>query len=294
MEKTGLIVSVISEFCYVKEANNDLIYECKSKGLFRHHNQRPLVGDHVDFIVQNNDQGTITKIHPRKNELYRPKIANIDQTVIITSLQSPNFSSYLLNKFLAIVEYKGITPVIVFTKKDLLGQDDDLYDKYLQWYPQMGYQTFILSNKTPDSSEWDAFKATLINKISVFTGQTGSGKSTTINTLLEQNLIKTQEISKALGRGKHTTTNSKMYEISNGIVIDTPGFSSFDLREFNPEKLAISYHLFTENSRFCKFRHCLHLNEPHCKIKELVTAKIIPTFFYNDYCKIISEITERK
>ncbi|GAA6238601.1 MAG: ribosome small subunit-dependent GTPase A [Spiroplasma phoeniceum] len=288
MHQTGMIIRIVSEFCYVKNDIDHQIYACKAKGLFRHQEIKPVVGDYVQFEIQNDKQGIIYQIEPRKNELYRPRIANVDQVIIITAMAEPAFNSYLLNKYLAFIEYKSLKPVIVFTKKDLV-KTDELYQKYFNWYPKLGYEVYFISNKKDDKKVWKQFEQLFQNKITVLTGQTGSGKSSTLNTLLQAEIIKTQEISKALGRGKHTTTASVLYELLDGMIADTPGFSTFDLRDYEKGGLARSYHLFNQYANECKFRTCLHLHEPHCKIKALVQADVIPQFFYNDYVRIMQE-----
>ncbi|WHQ37391.1 ribosome small subunit-dependent GTPase A [Spiroplasma sp. SV19] len=288
MQQTGMIVQIISEFCYVKNNTDHQIYVCKAKGIFRHQEIKPVVGDYVQFEKQNNKQGIIYQIAPRKNELYRPRIANVDQVIIITAMAEPTFNSYLLNKYLAFIEYKDLKPVIVFTKKDLI-TSDDLYQKYFNWYPQLGYEVYFISNKIDDKKTWQQFEQIFQNKISVFTGQTGSGKSSTLNTLLQDDIIKTQEISKALGRGKHTTTTSALYELLDGMIADTPGFSTFDFKNYQKASLARAYHFFAQYANECKFRTCLHLHEPQCKIKALVQANVIPLFFYNDYVRMMQE-----
>ncbi|AHF58124.1 ribosome small subunit-dependent GTPase A [Spiroplasma eriocheiris] len=290
MQKQGIIVKLISEFCYVKVKNDSVIYECKAKGIFRHQKLVPIVGDKVKIEIQPNEKGVITEIIDRKNELYRPKIANIDQVIIICSIKEPDFNSYLLDKYLALIEYKDLTPIIVFTKKDLVSLTDPIYESYLNWYAKLGYQTCFISNKVVDPVAWAGFEKLLTNKISVFTGQTGSGKSSTLNSLFNEDVIKTQLISKALGRGKHTTTTTELYDVLGGMIADSPGFSSFDIKGFTKKDLAISYQNFAKYSSECKFRGCLHNQEPGCKIKELVENYYIPMFFYQDYLKILGEL----
>ncbi|WP_374696517.1 ribosome small subunit-dependent GTPase A [Spiroplasma endosymbiont of Polydrusus formosus] len=283
-----MIIRIVSEFCYVKNDTDQQVYACKTKGLFRHQEIKSVVGDYVQFEIQNDKQGIIYQIKPRKNELYRPRIANVDQVIIITAMVEPTFNSYLFNKYLAFIEYKSLKPVIVFTKKDLV-KTKDLYQKYFNWYSSLGYEVYFISNKKDDKKTWQQFKQLFQNKISVFTGQTGSGKSSTLNTLLQAEIIKTQEISKALGQGKHTTTTSALYGLLHGMIADTPGFSTFNLRDYKKSGLARAYHFFNQYAGECKFRTCLHLHEPRCKIKALVQENIIPHFFYNDYMRIMQE-----
>lgn len=291
----GLIVKILSEFADVEVVNSQgekTIYVCKALGIFKHKNMKPLVGDIVEIRIENeNDKiATIIKMFERRNELYRPTIANVDQVIIITAIKEPDFSPTLLNKYLAIVEYAQIKPVIVFTKKDLITVKDPIYRSYLNWYKKMKYEVHYISNKELDPEAWVRLVKIFKNKVSVLTGQTGAGKSATLNSLNDQLDIKTQEISKALGRGKHTTRHTQLYDVLGGKIADTPGFSSFEAKNLTKQALATSYHLFDELAQNCKFRGCIHLQEPICAIKQAIEDKKIPQFFYDDYVKILNQL----
>ncbi len=271
----GQLISIISKQYEIK--SNSKIYIVNVSGKLKFENQRPVVGDIVEFEPNK----FLTKIYQRKNFLNRPNVANVDQVIIITSLVEPNYSSFLLNKFLAIIENKNIVPIIVFTKKDKANTS------YLKEYLKQGYKAFEISNKTKKGIK--KLSKIFKNKISVFTGQSGSGKSSTINSISNLNL-KTDKISKALGRGKHTTRVVKIYDWMNGQIIDTPGFSSlnFDLTKL---ELSKSFHDFRENSVKCQFnKNCLHQKEINCEIKKLVKNNKISNERYNDYLKMLMEI----
>ena len=271
----GQVYKVISGFYDV--LCDDKMYRVRGSGNLRNQEESPLVGDYVIF----EPKGFITEILERKNSLVRPKVANIDQVIIVQSYIFPNYSSLLLNKFLAIIEANNIKPIIIFTKIDLTKET------HLQEYKNQGYETYEISNNNLNTLK--VLKNVFKNKLSVFTGQTGAGKSSTINSLANTDL-KTQEISKYLNRGKHTTRVVEIIPWLSGKLVDTPGFSSL---EFNLSKLKLarSYHDFKKYSQYCKFpRTCLHNKEKECGIKTAVKNKIITKQRYEDYLKILMEI----
>ncbi len=273
----GQVVRVISGFYDI--VIDDKEYRVRGSGNLRKEEQSPLVGDFVEF----EENGMLTKIYPRANSLVRPKVANIDQAVIVTSLKEPNYSSILLNKFLAIIEASSIKPVILFTKRDLV--DSSPKEEYVS----QGYEVYEISNNDVDSL--NELRKIFKDKLTVFTGQTGAGKSTTINNLADTN-IKTQEISKALGRGKHTTRVVEIIPWNHGRLIDTPGFSSL---EFNLSKLQLAraYHDFEKLSVNCKFnRTCIHNKENDCAIKDAVKDGTISEQRYLDYIRLLKEAND--
>ncbi|WP_338971502.1 ribosome small subunit-dependent GTPase A [Spiroplasma endosymbiont of Panorpa germanica] len=286
----GLIVKIVSEYCYV--LNEDKIYECKAIGILRHQKLKLTVGDLAEFEILDeiNLKGSIVGFKKRKNELHRPRIANIDQVVIITSVANPTFASYILNKYLAFIEIAEIKPILAFTKTDLI-DSDSLVIEQIRSYEKIGYEVFLINNKIKGDQEWNKFKTIFKDKISVFTGQTGAGKSTTLNHLIPGLTEKTQEISKALNRGKHTTTKNELFPVDGGYIADTPGFSSFELKEVAAVELSQSYNFFKQNLGKCKFRDCLHLvTAPGCFIREMVSQLQFPEFIYLDYLKMLEEI----
>ena len=202
-------------------------------------NLTPLVGDEVEI----NNEHYILEIKPRKNELTRPAIANIDEAVIITSLKEPDFSSNLLDKLLAIIEFNNIKPIIIFTKYDLLTQEEKQeINVYIDYYKKIGYETYM-------NDELKQISKIFKNKVSVFTGQTGAGKSTLLNNLNKKLNLKTDKISLALGRGKHTTRHTELLEVAGGLVADTPGFSAIDFKEMTNEDIRDNF------VEFNKYRH---------------------------------------
>ena len=209
----GRITKLISNDYTVKTNENK--YICKARGKFRNDKIKPIVGDLVEFDEKNN---YILKVLERKNELVRPPVANIDQAFIITSVKDPDFSTNLLDKFLVIIEYNNITPIICFTKLDLLNKDElSKLNEYIKYYKKIGYTVLL-------NTDYEELKKLFKSKISIFTGQSGAGKSTLLNNLDANLNIKTDEISYALGRGKHTTRHVELLDLYDGLVADTPGF----------------------------------------------------------------------
>lgn len=274
---TGQIVKILSNLYFVKTTDGT-IYECHSRGKFRNQSITPVVGDFCKISCQDK---YILEILPRKNILVRPLVANIDQAFIVTSSKEPDFSTNLLDKLLVILEYNKIVPIICITKYDLLTKSEKKeIDTCIKYYEKIGYT--VLQN-----TDISKIKKIFKDKTTVFTGQTGAGKSTLINKLDKNLNFATGEISKALGRGKHTTRHVELVEIALGKVLDTPGFSSIDLSKLSDEDIKNS---FIEFSDFpCPYKDCKHLNEKECRIKEEVEKGNILASRYTNYLKFIKE-----
>ena len=272
----GKIIKLISNDYTV--LSNNKKYICKSRGKFRKLKISPLVGDQVVFDDINN---YILEVKKRKNELVRPPVANIDQAFIITSVKHPNFSTNLLDKLIDIIEFNNIEPIICFTKLDLLNKEEQNdIDMYINYYKKIGYKVFI---NTQISEIKEQFK----NKISVFTGQTGAGKSTLLNNINPNLKIKTDDISYALGRGKHTTRHVELIELENGFVADTPGFSSLefiDMKDIDIRDNFVEFELYKEK---CKYRDCMHDKEDECEVKNKVRSGDILESRYQKYLNFI-------
>lgn len=251
----GKIVKIISnDYTVFSNTSN---YVCKSRGKFKNINVTPLVGDEVVFDELNN---YILEIKKRKNELLRPPVSNIDNALIIANVK-PTFNTNLLDKLLCIIEFNNIKPIICFTKLDLLTKEELKQIKtYMDYYRKIGYEVY-------DNRNIIEIKKIFKNKITVLTGQSGAGKSTLLNKLDSKLNLKTDEISLALGRGKHTTRHVELLKIEDGLVADTPGFSSLDfigMSNIDIRDNFIEFNLYKEN---CKYRDCMHLNEDECGIK---------------------------
>ena len=272
----GQVVRVISGYYDILSDGTE--YRTRGSGKLRKQEMSPVVGDWVEF----EPEGLVSTVYERKNSLIRPKVANVDQVVIVTSLKDPNFSSILLDKFLAIIEFNDIEPIVLFTKRDLVDESP------IAEYEQMGYRAFEISNEDPSSLE--TLRPIFKDKLTVFSGQTGAGKSSTINNLSGSEQ-ETQAISKALGRGKHTTRVVEIIRWNEGYLIDTPGFSSLEL---NMEKLELanSYKIFKERATQCKFKNCLHINEKEniCSVKQAVTEGLVTNQRYENYLRLMEEL----
>ena len=287
----GKIIKALSGFYYVK--SDDKIVQCRGRGVFRLKNISPLVGDIVEYSAENDREGYILDIEERENELIRPPIANVNQAILIFSAKDPDFSPVLLDRFLVIIESKGIKPVIVVSKIDLAEPEDvTVIEQYVNEYKKIGYQVILTSSKEGDGIE--KVYPLLSNKISVFAGQSGVGKSSLLNAIRPGLNLETNTISKHLGRGKHTTRHVELIEIGDGLVADTPGFSSLDFTEIEADELSFYFPEMKDRFNECKFRGCIHVKEPKCAIKDAVEQGEIKSFRYKHYLSFLEEIQQRK
>lgn len=248
--------------------------------------ESPIVGDWV-MVEQLGEHWVIQSVEPRTNMLIRPVIANVDQALIVTSLFRPDFSAVLLDRLLFLVFAAKIEPVICITKCDLVEDDDPVFD-VIQEYIDAGYKVV----KTGFGYDMEPVREIFRDKITVLTGQSGAGKSALLNRLDATFKIKTQETSKALNRGKHTTRHVELHPVASGWVADTPGFSSLSFKHMSKEYLAEVIHDFKPFFGQCRFRNCVHLNEPDCAIKEAVKNKKISSIRYENYvdvCELIDK-----
>lgn len=270
----GKIIKNISND-YTVLTNNKL-YVCKSRGKFRNLNITPLVGDIVEFDEINN---YILDIKPRKNELLRPPVSNIDQAVIITSVKDPNLDLNLLDKLIAIIEFHNIKPIICFTKLDLLEKVEEI-NNIIDYYKKIGYQVFI-------NTDLENIRKIFKDKITVFTGQSGAGKSTLMNNIDTSLKIKTNQISYALGRGKHTTRHVELIPLYDGLVADTPGFSSLNFYDMKASDIRDNFIEFENYKENCKYRDCMHNKEDECAVKDAIKNNEILKSRYENYIHFI-------
>ena len=272
----GQIVKISSDLHFVSYESN--IYPCKCRGLFRKEHIVPVVGDYVLF---SSDKLLIEEVLPRRNIFYRPKVSNIDQAFLITSLKLPDFSLILLDKFIVLMEINDVEPIICITKSDLVDKEElKNIDNILDYYRQLGY--IVLYN-----TELDKIKKLLKNKTSVFTGQTGAGKSTLLNKLNPNWNLEVGEVSLALGRGKHTTRVVELFEIFDGKVMDTPGFSSLEFTNYSNEQIRDAFREFKMYP--CLYKDCMHTKEEECVVKKEVIANNILESRYNNYLNFIGD-----
>lgn len=272
----GIIIKNISNDYTVRCGDN--YYTCKPRGKFRKDKISPLVGDYVKFDEKNN---YILEIKPRKNELIRPSISNVDQAVIIMSIAYPDFSDNLLDKLLVILEFNKIKPIICFTKLDLLKEEEKQFaNEFMGYYKKIGYEVY-------NNNDLEQIKLIFKNKVTVFTGQSGAGKSTLLNKLKPCLNLKTDEISLALGRGKHTTRHVELIDLFDGLVADTPGFSNVSFIGMNTSDIRDNFTEFNQYRDRCEYKDCMHDNELSCEIKKQLNDKEILQSRYQNYLKFI-------
>lgn len=287
----GKIIKALSGFYYVFE--NGQVTQCRGRGVFRKQKITPLVGDDVVFQAENEQEGYIMEIKERKNELVRPPVANIDQAILVFSAVEPDFSTMLLDRFLVLVEFNHIRPIICITKMDLTTAEEEASIlQYADQYRKIGYEVILTSSEKEIGIEQLA--PFLEETISVFAGQSGVGKSSLLNALRPDLALKTNDISTHLGRGKHTTRHVELIPVGNGLVADTPGFSSLEFLDIEAEQLTSCFPELQRASENCKFRGCLHLKEPKCGVKEAVESGEILLSRYQHYLDFLNEIKERK
>jgi len=285
----GVIIHSISGFYYVEAAG--FVYECKAKGAFRKDKLSPLVGDKV-LIETDGDKGFIIKIEDRSNFLIRPPVANIDYLFIISSADRPKPNQYVIDKLTAFAVYRGIEPVIVFSKTDLCDVSDIAED-----YIRSGFKVIKCSAVTGEGI--DEIKKEVSQGITAFTGNSGVGKSSLINALLPELGLETNDISDKLGRGKHTTRSVRLYRYSDGFIADTPGFSAVDFEE-NGEKifkdeLADCFPEFRDYVQKCKFYpSCSHVSDKGCEVVRAVSEGCISKNRHLSYCRMYEEVKNFK
>ena len=302
----GKIIGNISNMYKIKTEEKE--YNAYARGKLKNIEITPLVGDIVEFSVLNEEEiknsynneiknniynstkidAVIEKILPRKNELKRPKVANIDQIVFILSAKHPKPDLLMLDKQLAYAEFVNIKPIIIINKMDLANCEE-----IQKLYTKIGYKTIISSAKEAIGIE--EIKKILKNKTSVFSGNSGVGKSSIINAIYGYNKTEEGEISKKNKKGKNTTTDTKLYEIEeNTFIADTPGFSSFDITEIESTELDKCFKEFKDKIKNCEFVGCTHIKEKICGIKEAVENGKITQDRYDRYCIIYEELKKKK
>ena len=278
----GRIIKSLAGFYYVE--SDGVVYQTRARGNFRKKGHTPYVGDFVDFSAEDHSEGYILAIHDRKNSLVRPPIVNIDQAVVIMSAKEPDFNANLLDRFLVLLEHKAIEPIVYISKMDLLTSPDEIA-AIQKRYQEIGYQ-FCTS--------LDELLPLLTDKVTVFMGQTGVGKSTLLNKIAPDLKLETGEISDSLGRGRHTTRAVSFYNVNGGKIADTPGFSSLDYEITNAEDLNKAFPELRRLSRLCKFRSCTHTHEPSCAVKDAVESGELWQSRYDNYLQFLSEIENRR
>lgn len=286
----GLIIDNISNIYKVIVEDN--VIECKPIGKLKQQELSPVVGDYVEIEMLENEykKGMITKILPRLMYSKRPKIANLTQIIFVLSLKFPEPDLLLLDKQLAYAEFLKIKPIICINKIDL-GQKN-LKDNIKQIYKNIGYT--VIETNAKEKIGIKNLKKLLNGNITAFSGNSGVGKSSLINSIFEEEKAQEGIVSKKIKRGKNTTTNTTLYAINNGYIADTPGFSTFEINEIESKELGYYFKEFKEYINKCEYGDCKHLKEENCAIKKAIKEGKISKERYDSYQKIIENLKERE
>lgn len=288
---SGRILKGIGGFYYVKTENT--LYECKARGIFRKEETVPLPGDVVNILVTDEAArtGIIEEILPRSSILERPSAANADLLAAVIASHSPDPDYLLLDKLLITAGIKNISAIIIINKIDL---DTNLeHIKVIEAYGKASYKIIPMSSVTGEGFE--VLKNELLNRITVFAGQSGVGKSTILNRIMDSLVMDTGDVSRKIQRGKHTTRHAELLELSGGgYVIDTPGFSSFELSEIEPEELYLLYPEFKDIKGNCRFSQCAHISEPDCVVKSKLDRHEADIGRYSRYIQLYKLLKENK
>ena len=288
----GKIVKGIAGFYYVHVVESG-VYECKAKGVFRKEKIKPLVGDNVriEILDEENKTGNIVEIFPRKNELIRPAVANIDQALVVFAVTKPTPHFNLLDRFLVMMERKEIPVVLCFNKKDIATSPEIAELEAI--YEKCGYPIVFTSALEQENIE--EIRRLLLKKTTAIAGPSGVGKSSLINLLQNQVQMETGTISRKIERGKHTTRHSELIAVdADSYIMDTPGFSSLYVNDFEKEELKYYFREFASYEGQCRFQGCDHVHEPGCAVKEALEEGKIHPVRYKNYLEMYTELKEKK
>ena len=288
----GKIIKGIAGFYYVNVVESG-VYECKAKGVFRKEKIKPLVGDNVriEILDEENKTGNIVEIFPRKNELIRPAVANIDQALVVFAVTKPTPHFNLLDRFLVMMERKEIPVVLCFNKKDIATSSEIAELEAI--YEKCGYPIVFTSALEQENIE--EIRRLLLKKTTAIAGPSGVGKSSLINLLQNQVQMETGTISRKIERGKHTTRHSELIAVdADSYIMDTPGFSSLYVNDFEKEELKYYFREFASYEGQCRFQGCDHVHEPGCAVKQAVEDGIINYDRYKSYTDMFEEIKNKK
>lgn len=301
----GVIVKALSGYYYVQpqyDRTPSSTVQCRARGVFKNKGLTPLVGDDVHYVLTENGEGTVVELLPRRSELIRPAVANVDLAILVFSVHEPALNLQLLDKFLLHIEHAGIEPVLCLSKQDLshdAGSNESLQEAALKSieevtriYGDLGYEIYGTSSLEHEGIS--PLHERLKGHVSVFAGQSGVGKSSLLNAIVPGLTLETNEISNRLGRGKHTTRHVELIDIGGGYVADTPGFSQLDFTELGISDLAYGFIEMRELAPECKFRGCSHVQEPGCAVLEQLAAGKIASSRHNNYLTFLAELKDQK
>lgn len=288
----GKIIKGIAGFYYVHAKDNN-VYECKAKGVFRNRKIKPLVGDDVELDIVDADKliGNINDILPRKNELIRPAVANIDQTLVVFASLSPEPNFNLLSRFLVMMDWNDVPAIVCFNKSD---QVDEAEIKRLTGiFENCGAKVIVTS--VPRNEGIEELKELLIGKTTSFAGPSGVGKSSILNGIFPDANSQIGDISEKINRGKHTTRHSEIYNVAKDTyIMDTPGFTSLECADIGDTELHYYFNEFAEYEGNCRFNGCVHVNEPDCRVKEAVAEGKISKVRYDIYLEMYNELKAKR
>lgn len=307
----GKIIKGVGGFYYVNveadESKEDIIYECRAKGIFRKNKEKPLPGDDVELkplsemLPDGYPEGSIIKILERKNSIIRPQVANIDQAMVVFACVYPEPNLNLLDRFLINMERQSIPTVIVFNKNDLVGAEKLM--ELTDTYKNSGYKVLTINTignltnflKFGIEDTREILLKELRGKTTVLAGPSGVGKSSVMKLLSPQSEVETGTLSEKIGRGKNTTRHTELFYLEKETyLLDTPGFSTIYIQGMQPEELRDYYNEFLEYSSECKFNTCRHVSEPGCAVKRAVEEGIINRTRYENYLQLFSELKSGK
>jgi len=293
--KKAIVLRFHSDMVTVQDLKSNQKINCYLPGKFKLQKIRPIVGDYVEYSVdKKSDYGRIENILKRKNELYRPKVANLDQLVLVTTIKNPQVDLFIVDKILALAEKERLDVLIVLNKIDLLKDylDKEKMKRFVNIYSKI-YPVVTTSKLTKENI--DTLEKYLQDKVSTFAGLSGVGKSSLLNTLDPNLNLREGEISEKLGRGKHTTTYAELlYFNFGGFIVDTPGFSNLELKGIKKDELKFYFREFQEYYGFCNYSNCSHIVEPGCAVKEALKNNLISESRYENYCNIYRELEKDK
>ena len=288
---TGRIIKGIGGFYYVHDEKKK-IFECRARGIFRNKKLKPLVGDQVviEVIDPENKTGNLVEILPRSSELIRPASANVDQALVLFAAKDPDPNYILLDKFLITVNLLSLPTILCFNKIDRISYEEQ--EKLYRIYRGACRLHFI---SVKEKSGLEELKSCLQGKTTVLAGPSGAGKSSFLNYFCPESQAQTGAVSEKIGRGRHTTRHSELFYVAEDTyLMDTPGFSSMDLKDVDYRELRYYYPEFDSHEGQCRFQGCVHVSEPDCSVKEAVEAGTISRERYDSYCYLYEELRHIK